>query len=176
MAEAVIRRAGPEDAERLAELGARTFSETFAHLYSAQDLVEFLAEAYGLERTRADLDDPEQAAWLVEADGEAIGYAQAGRCALPHPEVTPACGELKRIYFVKGRQGGGLGGRLFAEVMDWLLKDGPRDVWLGVWSGNLGAQRFYARHGFEMAGEYGFKVGRTVDREFILCRPADALG
>jgi len=169
-----IRRAGPTDAETLAELGARTFSDTFAHLYHPDDLAAFLAEAYGLERTRADLADPAKAHWLVEEDGRAIGYALAGPCALPHAQVTPACGELKRLYFVKDRQGGGLGRALFGHVMDWLLADGPRDVWIGVWSENFGAQRFYARHGFEKAGEYGFRVGRTLDREFILKRPAES--
>ena len=169
----VIRRAGPDDAEALAEIGARTFSDTFAHLYDPQDLAVFLAEAYGLERTRADLADPAKALWLVEDDGHAIGYALAGPCGLPHAQVTPACGELKRIYFTRAAQGGGLGGRLFGEVMDWLQKDGPRDVWIGVWSENLGAQRFYERNGFAKAGEYGFKVGRTTDREFILRKPAE---
>ena len=52
--------------------------------------------------------------------------------------------------------------------------EGPRDVWIGVWSENHGAQRFYARHGFEKVGEYGFTVGRTVDHEFILRRSADS--
>lgn len=174
MAETVIRRAGPADAAILSELGARTFRETFAHLYPPQDLADFLAEAYGAERTAADLADPRKAAWLVEADGEAIGYALAGPCALPHPKVTPACGELKRIYFVKDRQGGGLGARLFAQVMDWLQAEGRGDIWIGVWSENHGAQRFYARHGFEKAGEYGFQVGGTVDREFILRRSAES--
>lgn len=172
MAEPVIRRAGPADAETLAALGARTFSETFAHLYAPEDLEAFLAEAYGLERTRADLADGSKASWLVEADGAPIGYALAGPCQLPHDDVTPACGELKRLYFLKGHQGGGLGGRLFAEVMDWLASDGARDIWIGVWSENYGAQRFYERHGFAKVGEYGFAVGKTVDREFILRRAA----
>jgi GNAT superfamily N-acetyltransferase len=106
----------------------------------------------------------------VEADGAAVGYAQASPCALPHPDVTAACGELKRFYLLKPWQGGGLGGRLFSEVMAWLEAAGRRQVWIGVWSENHGAQRFYGRHGFEMAGEYGFEVGGTIDREFILRR------
>jgi GNAT superfamily N-acetyltransferase len=170
MSNPVIRRAGPPDAEVLAEIGARTFTETFAHLYPPQDLAVFLAEAYGLERTRKDLADPAKAAWLVEADGQAIGYAQAGPCTLPHAEVTSACGELKRFYLLKPWQNGGLGRRLFDEVMAWLQGPGPRDIWIGVWSENHGAQRFYGRHGFEKVGEYGFPVGQTVDREFILRR------
>lgn len=172
MNEPVIRRAGSADAETLAALGARTFTETFGHLYHPDDLAAFLAEAYGLERTRADLADPAKASWIVEADGEAVGYALAGPCALPHAEVTPACGELKRIYFLQAWQGAGLGRRLFGEAMAWLQSEGPRTVWIGVWSENHGAQRFYGRQGFEKVGEYGFQVGRTVDREFILRKPA----
>lgn len=174
MSEPLIRRAGSADAEVLAALGARTFNDTFGHLYAPADLKAFLTEAYGLERTRADLADPAKASWLVEARGEAIGYALAGPCNLPHPQVTAACGELKRIYFLKSAQGGGLGARLFAETIGWLQSDGPRTVWIGVWSENHGAQRFYARHGFEKAGEYGFRVGATIDREFILRRTAES--
>lgn len=171
--EPLIRRAGPADAEALARIGARTFTDTFGHLYPADDLAGFLKDAYGLARTRADLADPAKASWIVERDGQTIGYALAGPCALPHPEVTPACGELKRLYLLKGHQNGGLGRRLFAEAMAWLQAAGPRTVWIGVWSENHGAQRFYARHGFEKVGEYGFHVGDTVDHEFILRRTAE---
>lgn len=154
-------------------MGARTFSEAFGHLYNPYDLGTFLDDAYSVETTRRDLADPRRALWLVEDGAEAIGYALAGPCDLPHAQVTPACGELKRIYFAQGRQGGGLGQRLFAEVMAWLQSQGRRNVWIGVWSENFGAQRFYARQGFQKVGEYGFNVGRTVDREFILRRAGD---
>jgi len=172
MPEPLIRRAGSADAETVAAIGAETFIETFGHLYPASDLQAYLAQAYSLERTRADLAHPAKATWLVEADGEPIGYALAGPCGLPHPDVTPACGELKRIYLRRDRQGGGLGARLFAETMAWLESKGPRTIWLGVWSENHGAQRFYVRHGFGKAGEYNFPVGATVDLEYIFKRDA----
>ena len=176
MSDPVLRRATPADAEALSAIGAQTFAETFGHLYPAADLQAFLAEAYGLVRTTRDLADPAKAAWLVEGDGpdgpEAIGYAQVGPCELPHPEVTPASGELKRFYFLKAWQNRGLGRGLFDAAIGWLLREGPRDLWIGVWSENLGAQRFYGRQGFEKVGEYGFRVGQTVDHEFILRRPA----
>lgn len=172
MPEPVIRRAGSADAETLSALGALTFTETFGHLYDPEDLASFLAEAYGPERTRADLADPRKASWIVEIDGEAVGYALAGPCGLPHDEVSDTCGELKRIYFRKAWQGAGLGGRLFNETMSWLASSGFGPLWIGVWSENHGAQRFYERQGFEKVGEYGFRVGSTVDREFILRRAA----
>ena len=45
MQEPVIRRADVSDAQVVAEIGARTFSETFAHLYPPEDLAGFLADA-----------------------------------------------------------------------------------------------------------------------------------
>jgi GNAT superfamily N-acetyltransferase len=174
MTDPLIRRAGPADAEALSAIGAATFVETFGHLYPPSDLERFLADAYSLERARADLADPAKASWIVQAGGEVIGYALAGPCGLPHAEVTARCGELKRIYLTRAWQGGGLGARLFAETLAWLQSGGPRAVWIGVWSENHGALRFYARHGFEKVGEYGFHVGDTIDHEYILHRSAES--
>jgi len=168
----VIRRAGLAEAPALAQIGLATFRETFDGIYSDADLRTYLAQAYDLERTRADLADPARASWLVEAGGEAIGYATVGPCTLPHAEVTPGCGELKRIYVLKAWQGSGLAQRLLTVTLDWLERDGPCAIWLGVWSENLKAQRFYAKHGFEKAGEYDFHVGAQIDLEYIFRRPA----
>ena len=167
-----IRRAGSADAEALSAIAAATFRETFGHLYPPADLEAFVAETYDLANTQADLADPNKAWWIVEAADEVIGYALAGPCSLPHADVTPRSGELKRIYLTKAWQNGGLGRRLFAETLDWLQAQGPRDIWIGVWSENHGAQRFYERQGFKKVGEYGFVVGNTVDHEYILSRDA----
>ena len=151
-----LRRAGPGDAATLSSLCARTFTETFGHLYPPEDLAAYLAEAYAVERQAQVLAHPDYAVWLLEdADGNALGHAAAGPCGLPHPEVAPGDGELKRLYLVKG-----------------LQRAGPRTLWIGVWSENHGAQRFYARWGFARVGEYLFPVGRQRDLEFILRRPA----
>jgi diamine N-acetyltransferase len=54
--------------------------------------------------------------------------------------------------------------------LEWLERQGRTPLYVGVWSKNLGAQRFYRRYGFNKVGEYGFPVGKTVDHEFILRR------
>ena len=169
---AVIRRATPDDSGVLCTLAERTFVETFGHLYPADDLAFYLSIAYPVDQQREQLESGDYAAWLLEIDGAAAGFALAGPCGLPHRDARPEDGELKRLYVLRGHQGGGWGGKLFAEAERWLLESGPRTLWIGVWSENLGAQRFYGRHGFAKAGEYDFPVGRVRDREFILCRPA----
>ena len=101
-----------------------------------------------------------------------IGYVTACSAHLPHPDVAPGDGEIQRLYILRGHQGGGRGTLLLRTALEWLEREGPRTLWIGVWSENDGAQRFYARHGFEIVGEYSFMVGDHADREFITCRPA----
>ncbi len=172
----VIRRATVTDAATLSRLAALTFTRTFGHLYPAEDLASFIAESYSVARQRVILGHPDYAVWLLEADGEAVGHAAAGPCGLPHPDVQPGDGELKRLYLLEHLQNAGWGGRMFDIALNWLQRDGPRTLWVGVWSQNHGAQRFYARHGFEYVGDYAFPVGQVRDEEFILRRRADVPG
>jgi len=167
-----IRRATPADAHTLSRIATRTFTETFGHLYPDEDLQAFLHESYAPEVCARHLGDDTYAVWLLENGDETVGHALAGPCGLPHPEATSHDGELKRLYVLPSAQNGGWGGKLFQATLDWLERDGPRTLWISVWSENLGAQRFYARHGFEKAGEYEFPVGRVRDREFMLRRRA----
>ncbi|SHE79122.1 GNAT family N-acetyltransferase [Thermomonas hydrothermalis] len=166
-----IRPAVPDDAATLATLGAATFVEAFGHLYRPEDLQAFLQENHTPAAYAKALADPRYALWLAEdVAGQAIGYAQAGPCGLPHPDVQPEDGELKRLYVRAGYQSGGVGRALMDAAMAWLLRDGPRTLWVSVWSENFGAQRFYARYGFAFAGEYAFIVGQQRDREFMYRR------
>ena len=175
MNDIVIRRATTDDAAALVELGTATFVETFAHLYSPEDLQAFLAESHSVEAYAKVLADPDYALWLAERDGHAVGYAQAGPCGLPHADARAGDGELKRQYLRQSEQNGGVGRALMDAAMAWLERDGPRQLWISVWSENTGAQRFYARHGFSFAGEYEFPVGEQRDREFMFRRlPHDA--
>ena len=170
MDQPTFRRAVLGDARGLADLGARTFTEAFGHLYPPKDLAAFLDETYSPSAIGMRLSDPRSATWLMEADGRAVGYALAGACGLPHDDVTPGCGELKRLYILADWRGAGRGSRLLDLALTWLEQNGRPRIWIGVWSENLAAQRLYGRLGFEKVGEYNFAVGAVQDREFILRR------
>jgi len=174
-----IRRAAAADAAALSRIGRDTFTLTFGHLYPPEDLAAFLDESHSPASYAKLLADPHYGLWLLEdaAGGEGgnprvLGFAVAGPCGLPHPEVAPEDGELKRLYLLPEIQNGGWGARLFAEAIDWLQREGRGRIWISVWSENFGAQRFYARHGFAKVAEYEFPVGRQRDIEFMYRRDA----
>ena len=116
--------------------------------------------------------EPVDEAPASSASHAPIGYVTACPAHLPHPDVAPGDGEIQRLYILQGHQGGGRGTLLLNTALEWLERDGPRTLWIGVWSENYGAQRLYARHGFEIVGEYSFMVGDHADHELITRRPA----
>ncbi len=165
----IIRRACAADAAALADLGMATFRETFAYLYAPEDLAEFLATSHSPEAYARLLGDPAVAVWLAGlGSGPPIGYAVAGRCKLPVKDLEPDAGEVRQLYILAAHQKLRLGTRLLVTALDWLAAEHRRPVYVGVWSENHGAQRLYERFGFGKIGEYGFPVGRQIDREFIL--------
>lgn len=167
----LIGRAGPDDAATLAHLGAKTFADTFGHLYRADDLRAFVADNHSVARNAALLADPLNAAWLARQDGRAVGYAVAGPCDLPVPNRPDSAGELARLYLLREVQGRGLGGRMLAGALDWLTERFAH-IYVSVYAENYGAQRLYARHGFVKIHDYHYMVGTHADPEWIMERKA----
>jgi ribosomal protein S18 acetylase RimI-like enzyme len=166
-----IRRASTDDASALAALGAATFTETFGHLYPPEDLQTFLVKSHSVEAWNLTLGDPRGAVWIAELqDGAHVGFIVVGACKLPVENCEPTAGEIKQLYVLARHHNLRLGTRLMEAGLKWLEAQRRNPIYIGVWSENYGAQRFYARYGFSKVGEYGFPVGSTVDREFILKR------
>jgi diamine N-acetyltransferase len=165
-----LRRATVNDAAALAALGAATFTETFSHLYPAQDLQAFLLDSHSVDAWRQKLSDSGRAVWIA-LDGDApIGFIAVGPCKLPVENLESTAGEIHQLYVLSSHHNLRLGSRLIDLGLQWLDSQGRAPLYIGVWSENFGAQRFYARYDFKKIGEYGFPVGTTVDREFILRR------
>ena len=165
-----IRRATTDDAAALATLGAATFTETFGHLYPPEDLRTFLTASHSRDAWIRTLDDPRRAVWIATLADTPIGFIAVGACKLPVENLEATAGEIQQLYVLARHHNLRLGTRLMELGLGWLETQRRVPIYIGVWSENLGAQRFYTRYGFDKVGEYGFPVGKTVDREFILKR------
>lgn len=164
-----MRRADSDDAATLAHLGATTFTETFGHLYPPEDLHAYLAGSHSVNAWTRALADSQRAVWLATlADATPVGFIAVGACKLPVENLEPTAGEVHQLYVLARHHNLRVGTQLMAVGLEWLQSQGRTPLYVGVWSENFGAQRFYGRYGFDKVGEYGFPVGKTVDREFIL--------
>ncbi|KAK3847692.1 MAG: acetyltransferase [Linnemannia gamsii] len=166
-----LRQATPDDASVLAELGALTFTHTFGQMYTSKDLQDYITTTYTVEQHLIPLTDSRESFWLLEDEnGQAMAFGWVGACKLPVPNLESNAGEIKRLYVHPDHQGKKLGSRILKRMLDWLGDEGFGPLYIGVWSENYGAQRLYARYGFEKVSEYEFVVGNHRDHEFILKR------
>lgn len=157
------------DAPALAALGRASFTAAFAHLYAPEDLAAFLDEVHDEARVASRIADPDRVYRLAEAvDGALAGYCQLVLRDSFEPTSTARHPiTLSQLYCVASATGSGLG----TALMDWAISEartrGADEMRLSVWAGNHGAQRFYARYGFQHVADIGFWVGQQRDDEFL---------
>ncbi len=155
-----------DDAALMSTLGARTFTETFGHLYTPENLAAFL-QNHSEANWRAELADPRYAIRIAEADGEVAGFAKLGPPSLPFKPEGPSA-ELRQLYVLGPWQGAGIA----PVLMDWVLGRAraqcAAELYLSVFIDNARARRFYDRYGFEAVGRYDFMVGTHADEDIVM--------
>ena len=160
------RTAGPNDAAALAELGARTFIDTFGHLYQPDDLAIFLT-SHTPEAWAKELTDPAFSVRVAEDRGAMIGYTKLGPPHLPF-EPRGEAAELRQLYITEAFKGAGVA----QTLIDWVIEqahDRRADyLYLSVFTENHRARRFYEKLGFEPEGAYTFMVGNHADEDIVM--------
>src|SRR5215208_7594662 len=161
----VFIRSNPACAALLADLGARTFYDSFAVQNTPENMAAYLAASFSPEQQRAEFVDPQNTFLIIENDGVAMGYAQL-RAGKPPASVSDSKAiELVRLYVSSSCQGTGIGGRLMDACLTEARQAGYQTIWLGVWQQNTRAQRFYQRWNFSVVGNHIFQLGD--DRQLV---------
>ena len=165
-----IRRGKAADAAMLAELGARTFSETFAVDNSAEDMSAYLASAFSAAQQSAELADPDSLFLIAETDGVAVGYAmlRSGTALDNIHGGRPI--EIVRLYVLQEQLGSGVGAALMQACLDEANQLGYATLWLGVWEHNARAQAFYRKWNFREVGTHIFQLGNDPQTDLLMQR------
>ncbi|MFN2498085.1 MAG: N-acetyltransferase family protein [Pyrinomonadaceae bacterium] len=170
MSNIIIRQGRGSDAALLAELGARTFSETFAADNSAEDMSAYLATAFSTAQQSTELADPASLFLIGETDGAAVGYAmlRAGSALESVSGDQPI--EIVRLYVLQERLGSGVGAALMQECIVEAKRQGYGTLWLGVWEHNARAQAFYRKWNFHEVGTHIFQLGNDPQTDIVMQR------
>jgi len=165
----VLHEAGPADAARLAEFGARTFRETFAADNSFEDMDRHLASAWSPGIQQRELENPDiETLVLADDAGQWLAFAQLR--ANQVSDGVPAQGsiELWRFYVDQPWHGRGVAAELMSTVKSRGRRRGATTMWLGVWERNERAKAFYRKHGFSRVGGKVFVVGSDPQTDDVM--------
>ena len=165
-----IRRGTLEDAGLLSELGARTFSETFAADNTAEDLAAYIATSFNVAQQTDELEDHNSTFLIAEVDGRAAGYAMLREGEPEQGVESVNTIELVRLYVSRDWLGRGIGEQLMSACVDEARQTGHETLWLGVWEHNGRAQAFYRKWNFRAVGEHMFQLGSDMQRDILMER------
>ena len=161
-----FRDAAEADLAAIDQVFRTSFCETFAHLYSPEDLAAFLAK-FSPGAWAGEFADPRYRFRLAEDEGEVVGYVKLGPSALPI-ETDKRAIELRQIYVLKDHHGSGIAAGLTNWAIHEAMRQGFEELYLTVYIDNCRARRFYDRYGFEAVGRYDFMVGNQADEDIIM--------
>lgn len=155
----------------LAEVAAATFPLACPPSATAADIVAHVAAHLSEQRFTEYLSDPDRRVLAASDAGRVVGYAMLIRQSGPGPLVGPELSvELSKMYVLASHHGRGAAAALMRAGIAWAGEAGADAVWLGVNQANARAQRFYRKHGFEVAGTRTFQLGEGQERDFIMTR------
>jgi phosphinothricin acetyltransferase len=150
----VIRAARAEDAGAIAAIYAAEVLGGVATFETEPPGVAAMAERMGAARWP----------WLVATEaGAVLGYAYAGpynsRAAYRWTAETT-------VYVAADARGHGVGGALYAALIERLTRAGLAQAIALVSAGNAGSERLHEAAGFRRVGtleRVGWKLGRWID-------------
>jgi ribosomal protein S18 acetylase RimI-like enzyme len=172
-----VRTATTADLAELADVAARTFPLACPPGATPDNIAAFIAENLSAQRFGAYLDDPDRTVLTARIDDRIVGYAMlifgvpeddddVARAVPQRPAV-----ELSKMYVLPDGRGAGVSAALMTEAVEHARRLGSACVWLGVNQQNARAQRFYAKHGFTVAGTKTFRLGAGIEHDYVLVRP-----
>lgn len=158
-----------DEVETLRSLAIQTYTETFGHDTTAEQLAEFFAHDYSLERLTKELLSPESEHHFIYVDDKLAGYLKVNWGSAQTEQELENAFEIQRIYVLRAYQGYGLGKQLFTYALEIAEQRNFTWAWLGVWEHNYKAQNFYAKYGFEKFSEHNFVVSEDkIDTDWLL--------
>jgi diamine N-acetyltransferase len=164
-----LRRAGIDDASRLAAIGSRLFVESHDGLVHPSDIAAYLSETFGESHQLSELMATDSAMWIAETlEGESAGLALLRRAALPIPEASRDCFEVAHLYADRKSQGHRVTTTLLATCVSEARAWGGDVLWLGVWDRLPRSISFYQRLGLRVVGDREIVLGCDRQRELLL--------
>jgi ribosomal protein S18 acetylase RimI-like enzyme len=170
-----IRKATTDDAGPLADLAAVTFPLACPPSSSPEDIAAHLANTLSEDHFNGYLADPEITILVIDVDGGLRGYSLLVGRPAQDPDVTAALTlrpstELSKCYVHPEHHGLGAAAELMHASIQAATAADAAGIWLGVNSQNARAIRFYEKSGFRKVGSKSFRLGTTVEHDFVMER------
>ena len=154
--------------DELIEIGRQTYYDTFHKSNDEAVILKYLDKSFEIQKIKAELVSKTSSYYFLYDKGKVVAYIKINFAPTQTDLNQKDTLELERIYVKKDYKGFGYGTILINKVLFIASECECTYVWLGVWEGNIKALEFYQKLGFKIFDKHIFKMGDTVDTDFLL--------
>jgi len=163
-----IRPANINDAIILAELGAKTFYETFREFHTEEDMQQYIQKAYSVDLITENLSKENIQYFIAFDEEKPIGYLKLIKNVTHEKLISQKNIELEKIYVLKEYLDKKVGKELMLQAFNFSKQNNFETLFLGVWQENHRAVNFYKKFGFETFTIRTFQLGETLCDDFLM--------
>lgn len=168
MEKILIRRVTLNDIAFLQEIGRQTFSETFASVNTAEDMIKYLDARFSSEKLYAELNNNDSEFYFALLQNRVIGYLKINSGKAQTELQDDKALEIERIYVIKEFHGKKIGQELYEKALEIAKTKKVSYIWLGVWEKNLRALAFYTKNGFLEFDKHIFVLGDSRQTDYMM--------
>lgn len=163
-----IKPVNKDQLKQLHEVVKETFLQSFGHRNKPPDIQIYTDQKLSFGAIQAEFNTYGSEFYFAKIKDELIGYLKLN-CKDAQTELKEEEGlEIERIYLHSNYQNQGLGKTLLKFSIERAIELKKEYIWLGVWSENKDAIRFYQRHGFTIFDQHDFMLGNDEQTDYLM--------
>ena len=161
-----IKIATVKDSGILAQIGSRTFFETYFNQNDKANIDSYIKKTFNKKRINSEIKNKSSIFLVVSSNDSVIGYIKLRSNKKPKGLNKKAI-EIERMYLVKEFIGRGIGKIIMKKCLNIARDKNYETLWLGVWKRNTSAINFYKKFGFQEFGFHKFKFGNKQHNDLL---------
>ena len=163
-----IKKVTPADIDQLQNICRQTFIETFSDRNTEDNMKNYLAESFSIEKLTGELNNTNSAFYFATVDSKVIGYLKINFGKAQTELKDQSAIEIERIYVLKEFHGKKVGQILYDTALQIAAQRKADYLWLGVWEKNPRAINFYKKNGFVEFDKHIFKLGDDEQTDIMM--------
>ncbi|PKQ70086.1 GNAT family N-acetyltransferase [Raineya orbicola] len=168
-----IWQATPKDLPTLLYLAQETFREKWIPI-DGKELVEaYIQQNMQISHFQNALLNPDISFWIAFWEEKPCGYLKIIRNAIPDKYIHLGKNflQIEKLYLFAFAHRLKIGSELMKIALQVAQNENFDVLWLGVWSKNEQAIRFYEKFGFQKIGDWIFIMGDKIcEDEWIMAK------
>ena len=156
-----ITRAEINQYKLVAKIGKEAFLEAHGKSAPKEDILDFIEKNYSEQAFYKELMNPDNIYHFIYHKNQVVGYSKIILSQRNTNTNDQPITKLDRLYLLKEFYGQNFGAKLFDFIVAFSKEKKEQGIWLAVWVENHRAISFYTKKGFQIIGNYNFKISET---------------